>query len=276
MTADLNLRPTWPVERVELRSGVALDYVDQGDRDGVPVVFLHGVTDSWRSFEPILPHLPAFLRAIAVSQRGHGGSDRPDDGYRPGVFAADVADLADALGLGPVVVVGHSMGSHNAQRFALDHPGRAAGLVLAGAFHRLAGNPAVEDFVATVVSTLTDPIPRSVAVEFQESTLARPVAAGFLDMVVSETLKVPARVWRDAFSGLLADDHSDRLASIGVPTLIVWGDQDPFCPRSDQAALLDAIGDSRLSVHGGGGHAVHWEDPVRFAAEVVDFVGTLR
>jgi pimeloyl-ACP methyl ester carboxylesterase len=62
MTAGLTLRPTWPVERVELPDGLELDYVDQGDRDGVPVVFLHGITDSWRSFEPVMPHLPASLR----------------------------------------------------------------------------------------------------------------------------------------------------------------------------------------------------------------------
>ena len=49
---------------------------------GVPVIFLHGITDSWRSFEGMLPHLPAGVDAYAVSLRGHGGSGLPAHGYR--------------------------------------------------------------------------------------------------------------------------------------------------------------------------------------------------
>jgi alpha-beta hydrolase superfamily lysophospholipase len=56
---------------------------------GVPVILLHGITDSWRSFEPVLPHLPASIRAFALSQRGHGDSERPAAGYHPRDFAAD-------------------------------------------------------------------------------------------------------------------------------------------------------------------------------------------
>ena len=51
-----------------------------GGRGGVPVVMLHGVTDSWRSFEPVLPHLPDDIRAIAVTLRGHGDAPKPESG----------------------------------------------------------------------------------------------------------------------------------------------------------------------------------------------------
>jgi pimeloyl-ACP methyl ester carboxylesterase len=112
---------------IELPGRVSLEYVEQGDRTGVPVLLLHGVTDSWRSFERVLPHLPASIRAFALSQRGHGNSSRPAAGYRTRDFGADVAAFADALGLGPVVVVGHSIGSTNAMRFAIDHCGRTPG-----------------------------------------------------------------------------------------------------------------------------------------------------
>ena len=261
--------------RIDLPGGVVLEAALQGDPAGSPLVFLHGATDSWRSFEPVLPQLPASIRAIAVSQRGHGDSSRPDGGYDPSDFAADVATALDRLGIERAVIAGHSMGSHVAQRFAIDHPDRTAGLVLAGAFYRFATNTVINEYCDTVVSTLSDPIDRSVAVEFQASTLARPVPSAFFDMVVSETLKVPARVWRDAFEGLLKVDHADRLGSIAVPTLIIWGDQDAFCPRADQDALLAAIPDSRLIVYAGAGHALHWEEPLRYAADVAAFVMSL-
>src|SRR5262245_28467253 len=60
-----------------LASAIALDYVEQGDASGMPLILLHGYTDSWRSFQPLLAALPKWIRAIAISQRGHGDSDKP-------------------------------------------------------------------------------------------------------------------------------------------------------------------------------------------------------
>src|SRR5262245_45048593 len=73
------MKPT--VRSVKLPSGIKLQYVEQGNGDGVPLVFLHGYTDSWRSFERVLPHLPESIRAFALTQRGHGDADRPAAGY---------------------------------------------------------------------------------------------------------------------------------------------------------------------------------------------------
>ena len=199
------------VKSVQLPGRVRLEYVEQGDPAGIPVVMLHGVTDSWHSFEPVLPHLPESIRAFAVTQRGHGDADRPASGYRTRDFAADVAAFVDALGLGPAVIVGHSMGSTNAKRFAIDYPERTRGLVLVGAFASYCCNPAVVEFWESAVSTLTDPIAPGFAREFQESTLARPIPPAFLDTVVRESLKVPARVWRSAFAGFFEDDFAAEL-----------------------------------------------------------------
>ena len=106
----------------------------------MPVVFLHGVTDSWRSLKVVLDRLPATLRALAITQRGHGDSSKPDEGYGYADMAEDLREFMDALGLPAAVVVGHSMGSMVAQRFAADHPERVAGLVLMGAFQTIHGN----------------------------------------------------------------------------------------------------------------------------------------
>jgi non-heme chloroperoxidase len=269
------LTVSFAVKSVELPGGVRLPYVEQGDRLGTPVLLLHGITDSWRSFERVLPHLPDSIRAVALSQRGHGDADRPMTGYRPEDFAADVAAFMRALDLGPAVIVGHSMGASIAQRFAIDHPGRTRGLVLVGALATWRGHP---DFVAlwdSVVSTLTDPVDPAFAREFQESTLAQPVPPEFLETVVSETLKLPARVWRSALlEGLLQADFSRDLAKIQVPTLVLWGDRDALT-QDGQEALTAAIARSRLVVYAGAGHGLHWEEPERFAADLTAFVESL-
>ena len=111
----------------------------------MPVILLHGVTDSWRSFELVLPHLPPSIHAFALSQRGHGDADRPLTGYSFHDFAADVAAFMDALQLKTAVIVGHSMGSGVDQRFALDYPDRLLGFVLVGSFATLHANPAVRN-----------------------------------------------------------------------------------------------------------------------------------
>jgi non-heme chloroperoxidase len=259
------------VRTVKLPGGLTLPYVQQGDPSGTPMLLLHGVTDSWFSFDPVLPHLPDSINAIALTQRGHGDADRPATGYRTRDYAADVAAAVDALGLSDVVVVGHSMGATNAQRFAIDHPDRLRGLVLAASFPSYRGNAAVVDFWQSGVAHLTDPIDPAFARDFQLGTLARPVPPAFFETVVRESLKVPARVWRASFEGFLEDDCVNQLHAITTPTLVIWGDRDALCSRADEDALLAAIRGSRLLVYEGAGHALHWEEPARFAADVVAF-----
>lgn len=255
-------------------AGVGLEFADHGREDGPAVMLLHGVTDSWRSFEGVMRLLPGSIRAVALSQRGHGGSDRPEERYRTRDFAADAVALADGLGIDRFVLVGHSMGAANAVRIAIDAPERVAGLGLAGAFARFGTNAGVVDFYETQIRSLRDPIDPAMAREFQAATLAQPVAPEFFEMVVGESLRVPARVWRSAFEGLLEDDFADELAGVRAPTRLWWGDRDVFSLRGDQQALLDGIRGSRLSVYERAGHGLHWENPRRFARDVEDLVET--
>jgi non-heme chloroperoxidase len=260
------------VQSVTLRNGITLEYVAQGDPSGFPLLLLHGVTDSWRSFEPVLPHLPTSVRALAVSQRGHGGSSRLERDYRFVDFSEDVEMFLDALGIGAALIVGHSMGSWVAQRFAIDHPERTLGVVLMGSSSSLRGSPVVEDLWQSAVAQLTDPVDPDFILEFQKSTLVRPIPPSFLDMVVRESQKVPAHVWRATFEQFLQTDFSNELPIITAPTLIAWGDQDVIFRRAGQEILLKSIPSSQLIVYSGGGHTFHWEDPERFSLDLVAFV----
>ena len=262
-----------PVNKtIALANGVRLPYLEQGDPVGVPMLLLHGVTDSMLSFEPVLPHLPDSIHAFALTQRGHGDADRPAGGYRTRDFGSDVKDFLDAVGVESAIVVGHSMGATNAERFAIDHPRRASGLVLAGSFASYRNNAGLVEFWQSAVSSLRDPIDPAFVREFQASTLAHPIPQAFFERVVTESLKVPARVWRDAFAGFFEDDFAGELGAIEAPTLLVWGDRDALAPRGDQDLALTAIRKARLTVYEGAGHAAHWEQPARFAADLVAFV----
>lgn len=263
------------VKYVELPTGVTLQYAEQGDRSGVPVIFLHGLGDSWRSFELVLPYLPETVRALAVTQRGHGDSSRPEAAYRYRDFAADVEAFMDALDLEIAVIVGHSLGSSITQRFAIDHPERALGIVLVGSFLSLASSQAPRE-LWSVVSNLEDPVDRAFVREFQESVSARPVPEDFFEnTIVKETMKMPAHVWREVVRCSMQDEFSADLKKISVPTLLLWGDQDGMVPRNDQDAQIAAIAGAELVVYEGTGHAIPWEEPDQLASDLVGFIETV-
>lgn len=263
------------IKDIPLPGRVRLNYCEAGDPAGTPVIALHGVTDSWRSFQPLLPYLPSSIRLLAVTQRGHGDSQKPAQGYRPADFAADVAAFMDVLKIERAIVVGHSMGSVNALRFALEFPARVLGLVLAGAQPYFGRHEDVVAFWQGEIATLADPVPHALARDFQQSTLAQPIPPDYLALVISESLKVPAHVWRSAFEGFMQDDFSAALTRITAPALIAWGRHDSFCRREDQEDLRRALPTARFIEYANAGHALHWEEPERFARDVGAFAQSL-
>ena len=181
------------------------------------------------------------MHTVAVSLRGHGDSDKPKTGYRVEDYAGDVVLLLDTLGIERAVLAGHSGSCLVARRVALDHPERVAGLVLEASPTTLRGNAGLQEFVQSVVSGLEDPISADVVRSFVIDTSSDNVTPEFLDQLIEEVLKVPARVWKQTFAALLDYDDLARLSHINAPTLLVWGEIDAVVSREMQDQLLRTI-----------------------------------
>ena len=248
-----------------LRGGLELPYVERGAPDGVPVVLLHAWVDSRRCFDRVTAVLPEAVHAFAFDQRGHGDAPKPAEGYGLGDFADDVGAFMDAVGLDAAVLVGASSGGYVAQRFAVDNPGRTLGLALVGCPRSLRG---LRPPFADVLATLDDPIDAAFARELSEGMVAREVPEAVMAMLCEENLKVPARVWRDAFEGLLAAEPPLDTGRVSAPTLIVWGARDSLIPRADQEAMATEIPRARLVVYPDVGHLPVLEAPARVAADI--------
>jgi pimeloyl-ACP methyl ester carboxylesterase len=256
---------------IQLPTGVQLQYIRRGDLSAIPIVFLHGFTGSWREFEPILEYLPEDLHAIAITLRGHGEASHPETGYGLSHFSADVEQLLKALEIDEVVIVGHSMGSAIAQRFALDNSGTTLGLVLVSAVYPRPGDPNLQAYFDSTVSKLEDPIDPEYVRQFLAIMRVKPIPEELFEIGVQEALRVPARVWMQAFEGRLKDRMAEEFDRIQCPTLLIWGDRDHRSLEEDQDALLREIRGSQLRVYPGCGHLVHIEEPRRFALDIAAF-----
>jgi pimeloyl-ACP methyl ester carboxylesterase len=116
------------------RDGVRLHYLEwrSGGNAGAPappVLLLHGLSSNARVWERVAQRLPG-LRLVALDQRSHGLSDRPDTGYALDDVVADAAHAVRELGLGRPLVAGHSWGAEVALAFAAGHPDLASGVAI--------------------------------------------------------------------------------------------------------------------------------------------------
>jgi len=181
-------------------------------------------------------------------------------------FAADIVAFMNAKGIKTATIVGHSMGSLVTMQTALDAPERIERVVLIGTTSN-ANNSTVMGLLAEV-DKLTDPVDPAFAREFQVSTSSPSLPKEFIDAVVSESLKLPAFVWKKALNGVIARNYQPDLKKIKIPVTIFWGEKETVFLRDEQEVLTRGLPNSRLLVYPGSGHSPHWEEPEKFASDL--------
>ncbi|MBD0021133.1 alpha/beta fold hydrolase [Gordonia pseudamarae] len=225
-----------------------------------PVLLVHGMGSdhsTWRSTAALLR--AAGRPVIASDLRGHGRSEHTTD-YGLGTFADDLRAVIDALGVGQVDVIGHSLGAHAALRLAMDHPARVRSLVL-------------EE---------VPPMPRDDADLAEEITMG----AGLGERVrgVAALLRNPLPVLRsDRAVGeavqrqfAAADPYWwDRLARVRSPALIVSGGSRSFLRPDHLRALAASLPGSDFTTIDIG-HSVHRDAGTEFNSAVATFLGIGR
>jgi pimeloyl-ACP methyl ester carboxylesterase len=118
-----------PTDAFVTLRGLRFHYRDWGGR-GRPVVLLHGLASTARIWDLVAPLLTARHRVVALDQRGHGESDKPDEGYDFATITGDLAAFLEALAFERPLLVGHSWGASVVLTFAAGWPGVPAGLAL--------------------------------------------------------------------------------------------------------------------------------------------------
>lgn len=264
---------------VDLPNGVRAHYRDEGRQDGPVLVMVHGFAASTHTWEPWIERLGADYRIVTLDLPGHGLTRAPD-GFPPGIdaFADHLGAVVDRLGLAKFTLIGSSMGGHTAWIYALRHPDRLDGLVLVGA----AGWPAAADEERPAAfRVLASPVGRALFGKMDSTPLMRNgLEAAFAPtpQMVDEAMltryvelaRAPGR--RAQTMALMQAERPlatpEKLAAIGVPTLIMHGDTDRLVPVADGRRFAEAIPGSTLIVYEGAGHIPMEQIADRSAADL--------
>ena len=263
--------PNMRFATVSLPTGVRMHYAEQGSTGGTPIIMLHGYTDSWYSFSRVMPLMSSQYHVYAVDLRGHGNSDRPATGYSLQEMANDVLAFMDAMKLDRAVVLGHSAGGLVAQKVAATAPDRVSALVLTGTGPSIADMMGYDEF-RTAIMSLQDPISADFVREFQTAMVQQPVPADFLNTAISESRKVPARVWTAYMQGMIDAPAVSGFGNASFPSLIIWGENDAVFNRQAQDKMMAALPNVKLTVYGATGHSPHWERPERYVTNLEAFL----
>lgn len=283
---DLGL-PGRPITIGDVRTWV----VEAGPEDGPVVVLIHGFggsTFSWRESIPALA--AAGYRTIAFDLPGFGLATKSwDRDVGHAAQARFVTAAFDALRIDRAAVIGHSMGASVAVHLAFTAPDRVERLVLVdGAVG--SGGDGLSAAVAPIALALP-PVRR-----LAQQVLRRVIGPDELTRILSSAYLDPAIVTPAVRAGYLAqiatpdwdlsllaitrdrrgNEPPAALATLRMPTLIVWGAQDPWIPPAAGEALRDAIPGSELVVIEDSGHLPFEERPDEFIAAVLPFLGSTR
>lgn len=259
---------------VRISTEASLHVVRGQVRGGIPFVLLPAYADSWWSYSLVLPRLADEIDVVVIDPRGHGDSGRPACCYKVEDFAGDIVAVLDALELPRVALVGHSGSCFAARQVAVRNPSRVAALGLIASPVAL-DRRSLRPFLDTVRS-LKDPVGEDFIRDFQTGAAYLPLPDPFIAGIVSESAKVPARVWRDTLDGLVEYRDEHELGAISAPTTLVWGDRDSIVSREDQERLQGAIRGAELALLADTGHCPHWERPeatIKVLIEMANHIG---
>ncbi len=264
-----------PSQFIEIGDGVTVHLRDEGPRDGMPIVLLHGSSADLHTWQPWVEGLKDTYRVIRFDQVGHGltGGD-PNEDYSRENYTADILEVADALELDNFILGGNSMGGKHALAFAVAHPGRLDGLVLVDG----SGGPRIDDgkdddddsgnigFAiarAPGINRIAEQItPRSLIKQSlsQSVTVQSVVTEATVDRYW-ELLRYPGnrRATLARFSSEYEPLSEAEIAGVSVPTLILWGEEDRIIPVEAGQWLERTLPNAQLAVYPKIGHLPHEE-----------------
>ena len=263
--------------------GRRVNYVDIGDGERPPVIFVHGLGGAWQNWLENIPRLAQERRVIALDLPGFGDSELPAGRITISGYADTIVALGVALGLEqPVDVIGNSMGGFIAAEIGINHADFANQLVLCSpagiSITNLKRRPVLT--AARMTAAVT-----GYAFTRRGALVKRP---GLRHALLAYVFRHPSRIHADlayqfmsgsggpgflpALDALTDYDFRDRLGEIKVPVLLIWGEDDNLVPVADADEFERRIPTAQKVIFEDTGHVAMAERPETFNDVVVQFL----
>lgn len=255
---------------IEIR-GIELHYRDFGNTGAPPLLILHGLSGHAWEFDEVAKALSENFHVLSINQRGHGDSDWASD-YSPELMADDIAIFIDALKLGKVSVIGHSMGGVNGWWLAARYPKKVNKLAILDinpaiicredmpelwqnifSHYANAKYPTLEEGVRDYLSfyngTKEDQL-RDFAINSLKQT---EIGEWIWKLDANNLIK-----WIEAVAGS-EDRQWELLGKIQSPTLIIYGGDSPYTDKKVMEKMANIIPDSQVVYVPDSGHDIHFD-----------------
>jgi 2-hydroxy-6-oxonona-2,4-dienedioate hydrolase len=253
--------------------GIKIHYVEAGR--GIPLILIHGLADDTTIWDPVIPHLAARFRVIALDQIGFGRSDKPLLNYRISTFVDFLDGFMSELKIERASLIGNSLGGWVAAAYALEHPERIERLVLcdAAGYAELAKTMDPRAMSALHLASRED-IRYLGPLTFRDERFYRDIDAIFKQRMTAGDNYTVGQFLESMVRG---DDVLDnRVRMINRPTLVIWGRNDKLIPLSFGERFHQEIANSQLQIIDNCGHIPQLECPTEFSAAVLQFFGDTR
>ena len=255
---------------------------------GPLIVLVHGITGRSEQWVPVMEALRDRYTLFAPDLLGHGESAKPRGDYSLGAYASGIRDLLIGLNAKPATIVGHSLGGGIAMQLAYQFPERCARLVLMSSggiardvhpLLRAASLPGSEVVLPLITHERLLRLGQAVGrvlgvIGLQAGADIAEGARGYASLNDREARAAFLHTIR-----AVIDPTGQRISALdrlylaeALPSLIVWGEDDPIIPPHHGQIAHDAMPESRLELIEGAGHFPQVTHPIKVARLLAEFM----
>lgn len=252
--------------------GNKIRYLESG-KSKRELVLVHGLGASAERWNRVIPYFEKEFHLIVPDLIGFGYSDKPLVDYTTDFFADFLSKFLDSIGVKKPHIVGSSLGGQVTAEYASNNPNIDKLILVSPSGIMKQSTPALDAYIMAALYPNEENAKN--AFEMMEGS---GIEADF-SIVESfiERMKMPnaKMAFMSTILGLKnAEIITTKLKSINVPTLIIWGADDPVIPINHADGFVSSIKDCRFYRMDGCGHTPYVQDPKSFAKIVLDFLKT--